>query len=819
MRPNRLGFIFLAFYLVFLGGSAYYTLFFPIRVFHHMLVTILLIVWLFTRFRRKQGLPDTPLNRPILGIVIVWLISAALSLDPRMAFENLWFPFTHLLFFFALVDLLQRGRQRLVFETQFLLAALVVFVSGLELASWYFGLGITPGTSGGWADVIGPGVWLPLTTPRLALAMNISTLLAGYVAPLITLTIGWALTARRRDYRIVLWLLAGLLGIVLVLTFSRGGILSVITALGALGVMRLSQNPRVTQRFPARRLIGVALVAGGVMLIVFVLFTLSQSRRSGDEGRLDMWNSAVEITRDNPLFGVGPGLYGRAFRIYRDPVLARDKLASAHNAYLNTAAETGLAGIAVSFWIGIVFVRTVWQTWQAAPSQPRKLRVETAFAGLLGIGVHSMVDVFTTTPIVLVILLLAAYSITGQRSRLDIPPPTRKGQRWSAATALAVVVAYGLWFIQLDRAQSFYQRSLQGTETALDDARTATTIDPGLRLYPLQIAHLVGQHIVNIPENDLTPAIEAYHLALELEPTWDTGWINLAALHFRQGNVDQALASLQTGWRINPMNTASLHWARLAEQANAGAEADILAAYASGIALDLDNPDLPLSEFWTQTELRRQTVGNYTAVLPLDWQYRIFAAHDPARASTLVPADPQSAAEWWATGEYALTTQNDREKAIASFTKAIEFVPTTGDYYVARARAEWPTNPQAAERDLKIAQLLGTQFEYPNAVRAQMASTPEDQRDFEIRALPIRSVGQEFAAVLYGRASQFDVFPEMRNPGPGRAALQPWYNLAQHYIAAGRTENAVKVYRAILEYVPFDNEAREQLATLQSAED
>src|SRR5215212_4073493 len=195
MRSRRFPLLFLAIYLVFLGGSAYFGLFFPVRVLHHAVMTLLLAGWLINRIRRGCGLPSTPLNPPIYAAVAVWFVSAVVSIDPRMSLENVWFPVVHVLLFFGLVDLFQRGRQRIVFETQFFVAALVVLLSALEVASWYFGLGIIPGTETGWAEVIGAGLALPVKPPRLALALSISTLLAGYVAPLVTLTIGWALTA------------------------------------------------------------------------------------------------------------------------------------------------------------------------------------------------------------------------------------------------------------------------------------------------------------------------------------------------------------------------------------------------------------------------------------------------------------------------------------------------------------------------------------------------------------------------------------------------------------------------------------------------
>ena len=236
--------------------------------------------------------------------------------------------------------------------------------------------------------------------------------------------------------------------------------------------------------------------------------------------------------------GIGPGLFGRAFRDYRDPDLARDRMGAAHNAYLGTAAEAGLIGVIVSLWLGVVIVRTWWRRWQEATSAPRKIRIEVMVAALVGIAVHSMVDIFITTPMVLLIALLIAYSTIGHRTVLDV---REKGQGWPVVVLLITLLGYGIWLIQIDRAQSHYQRSLTGGDDALDEARAAAEIDPDLNLYQLQIAHLLGERAINGSSEDLGEAIAAYEYALELEPTWDTGWLNLAALVELQGQYAASL--------------------------------------------------------------------------------------------------------------------------------------------------------------------------------------------------------------------------------------------------------------------------------------
>lgn len=809
-RLGRIGFIFLAIYLVFIGGSAYYTLFFPVRVLHHVLLTALLALWLFGRLRRGQSLPVTPLNLPLLAAAGVWLASALASDDPRMALENLWFQLLHVLFFFILVDMIQRGRQRLLLETQFMLGAAVVFLSGLELVSWYFGLGIIPGTQAGWVGVTG----LPLVLPRLSLAMNISTLLAGYLVPLVILTTGWALTVRRRDFRVVLGILAGLLALILLMTGSRGGILGILAGAGTFTTLRLSQSERLSERISGRVIIGAALFAGAVLAAGFMLWSVRESgtRDFGDAGRLDMWTSAIEMTRDHPITGVGATLFGRAFRDYRDSALVQDKLVSAHNAYLNTAAETGLPGILVSLWLGGAFVSAWWHKRQTARGG-RQIRLETTFAGLVGMGIHSLVDVFTITPIVLLMLLLAAYSITRPGSRLDQPPQT---PRWAAALALLAVLGYGAWFIQIDRAQSAYQESMKGTETALEHAREAAYLDPALNLYTLQIAYLMGQDVLAMPHSDIEGAVRAYQIALEREPTWDTGWINLAALTLRQGDDIHALEYLDTARKINQRNTANLYWAQLAETLQAAPDDEIMVAYQNAMLRGV-NRSLPLADFWRATPLRRAALERFIAEdLPIDLQYRILSTFDAERAATLVPDTPQTAAEWWVAGEYALTAQNDPDSAIQCFSQAIALRPTYGDYYASRARAELHANPEAARHDLDIAALLTTIDEYPYAVRAELATTPEEALTYRVSALPPRQVRQEFAAALYGRGAQLDVFPEMRTIGPGRAAMQPWYTVAEGRLLNGQIDGAIAAYRAILDYAPDEQEARDRLSVLSA---
>lgn len=820
MRTQRLTVILLAFYFTFVGGGAYYNLFFPVRMAHHIIVTGLIIVWLVQRLRKRRGLPVTGVDAPLYAAVGMWLLNSMTSTMPRMSFETLWFTLLHLMMFIYVVHLIRRGWQRLVMDALFFMVAMVIFFTGLELGSWFFGWGIIPGTDVGW---ITTGRLPSLQNfPMLALAMSISTLLAGYTAPLITITLGWALTTKRRDYRIVLFSMAFLLLVTLVLTSSRGGALSLIAALGILALFRMAQHPLIRQRLSPPVLLGGGAVLIAASILALVLILIPRGNESSNRGRLDMLQGAAQMVVDYPLTGVGHGQYGRMFRDYRDASMVQDKLASAHNVYANIAAETGLLGIGVALWLALAWVWRVWQHWQQVTSWRRKMRIEVMVATLLGLAVHSMVDVFSTTPLVLLIVTAAAYAITPQpKSRLDVVdnPPTVN--HWAARLALVGFAVYGVWLLQLDAAMNAY---LDGNRPTADVQQTRIAIerDPYLNLYYLHEAFLIGGD----EQRALADRIAAYEAALQREPTWWTGWMNLASLYEQQyartqddAVLQQAWQAITQAWTINRRSEAAIHRARLGAQTGQLEAPQRTAHYVAGCLARL-HQYLPLSSFWQQTEARIQGAlqcveqEQSTATL-----YRVRRVLTPEQADKLVLAQPQTAQDAWIAGEHALTITHDVAGAIDYFTQAIDQltgdIAYPGDYYASRARAYIAAGQiEAAQRDLDMAAVLPGRDESVNAIRATITDDADIAFDLRFAAWPIRTVPQEFAAVLYNRPAVFDLMLPVRSPGYGRAALEPWYQNAYALLDAGATEQAQRWFQFIREHAPFDAEAQAALAQL-----
>ncbi|NJL93800.1 MAG: hypothetical protein HC915_08715 [Anaerolineae bacterium] len=109
-RWQRPGILVLILYLAFIGGAAYPDTNFLLRLFHHLLMSGLLAGWVLGLTLEKRAWPRTPLDLPLLAYALWLVVALAASHDPRVSLEQSWTLAVHLLGFYWLVDLMQRGR-------------------------------------------------------------------------------------------------------------------------------------------------------------------------------------------------------------------------------------------------------------------------------------------------------------------------------------------------------------------------------------------------------------------------------------------------------------------------------------------------------------------------------------------------------------------------------------------------------------------------------------------------------------------------------------------------------------------------------------
>jgi O-antigen ligase len=167
----------------------------------------------------------------------------------------------------------------------------------------------------------------------------------------------WLLRERWALRPLVL-VMIGVISASVLLSFSRGALVGLAVA----GVWHL-----ITERRQAPMLLlGALVMVGATWFFVHqnpggVEIGLEQKRNIAAynvETRLDAWSAAVQLTQDHPLFGVGPGNFQFAYPQVTDRPVGVRLVGVVHNAYLDVAAELGVAAILLFLaYLALVFSR------------------------------------------------------------------------------------------------------------------------------------------------------------------------------------------------------------------------------------------------------------------------------------------------------------------------------------------------------------------------------------------------------------------------------------------------------------------------------
>ncbi len=221
-----------------------------------------------------------------------------------------------------------------------------------------------------------------------------------------------------------------LLGMSLVISNSRGGILSMLCQVIFVGVLfptlraipetsskwiRRARNSAVVRLLLVACLvatvgIGIVVVGGDSLLGRLEVMPGEVASREGGsrwgDRRIDIWRASWPLVRAHPLAGVGMGGYWTAITAYHD---ASGEMTPqrAHNDYLELIASGGLIGVAIALWFLAGLIRPVRKRLQST-DKLRRAAGFGALVGFCGVAVHSLLDfgLHTTINAALAIVLL-----------------------------------------------------------------------------------------------------------------------------------------------------------------------------------------------------------------------------------------------------------------------------------------------------------------------------------------------------------------------------------------------------------------------------
>ncbi len=239
---------------------------------------------------------------------------------------------------------------------------------------------------------------------------------AAFMEMTVGLTLGLIFgKATDKDKRFLLVIAAVLMGIAIVLTSSRGGMLSLFGVLAFVITANLlkkqkDKNKSSTEnRQNFRR--NFILIAGGLALILSLFGAVillggdaSLLRGIGltteqdfSSGRTHFWYVALQIIFNHPILGVGLDAFGTAFTRF-DTWNGTFRIEQAHNDYLQIWADAGIFGFACVVWFIYLLFKNSLHAVGDALNRFRRNSAIGALAGCFGILIHSFFDFPLRTP-------------------------------------------------------------------------------------------------------------------------------------------------------------------------------------------------------------------------------------------------------------------------------------------------------------------------------------------------------------------------------------------------------------------------------------
>ena len=266
---------------------------------------------------------------------------------------------------------------------------------------------------------------------------------AGYMELTISLPLGLLLAGSiDKEKRLLYLFIAGLMGVALVMTASRGGIISLVAEIVFLVIVTaIWRKPSERRRRTSSRLKGIAtrvalaaaLIVGLFMGVILLGGEFSLSRfidtvNTDDPttGRAHFWSVTLDMIKANPVVGTGLGAYGVIYTRY-DTRNGLYRLEQAHNDYLQVFSDAGVVGGALAL---AFVVMLFYRGFQRAKSRDdfRRGVALAALGGCFAVLVHSFFD-FTlhTTSNALLFLVLAA--LATMNGRVEDAPRRRRRKK------------------------------------------------------------------------------------------------------------------------------------------------------------------------------------------------------------------------------------------------------------------------------------------------------------------------------------------------------------------------------------------------------
>lgn len=264
---------------------------------------------------------------------------------------------------------------------------------------------------------------------------------AAFIEMTISLPLGLLFAgAVEKDKRLIYITATGLMGIALVLSGSRGGLVSIVSAVCFLII--LSTGSKGKKDIAIKAVLGVVMI--GIFSVGAVLIggetsltRIAETARSNNlsTNRVQIWTVSLDVIRANFPLGAGLGAFGVAYTPF-DPSNGIERVEQAHNDYLEVLADAGLVGAVIGAGLLFLLFRTGLRSIKTENLYRRGVALG-ALTACFSILVHSMFDfvLHITAIAVMFLTMMALVVVSGRSFGDDIEIRRRRHRKRSSSSA------------------------------------------------------------------------------------------------------------------------------------------------------------------------------------------------------------------------------------------------------------------------------------------------------------------------------------------------------------------------------------------------
>lgn len=300
----------------------------------------------------------------------------------------------------------------------------------------------------------------------------------------------WAWRAERRPSRMFRLVLLGVLLGTLLLSYSRGALLTFVGQI-ILGGLLIIQHHRLSGRSPGRLLLGYFPSAAflrvcGIVAIALLTFLslnifrgqffeveslLRKATFTADEGtssvseRSQFWDQALILARSRPLLGHGP----YSFR-FLQPVLQEGVYETSdhpHNVFLKFAMERGWpAAILFGVFLAIVILRAC--AMLRRPHMQHRFLMSVLLLSITGVAAHNLIDYnlqFVGIAVPFIVILALMESLFAPQAQTVVQMRMRR--------TMEIALLSGLLIVAISEGRTLVLSSLGRHAEARGDAAAA----------------------------------------------------------------------------------------------------------------------------------------------------------------------------------------------------------------------------------------------------------------------------------------------------------------------------------------------------------